>query len=83
LQIISEANQIEEQQIQDQIDKRNLKKQEYVIVEQTTQQINCHSCPSRTVIISKESFYKFPDGKAVFFCNDQERDQWMKNNKFS
>ena len=79
MQIVSE---VEQQQVEDQIKKHNLKKQEYVI-EQTTQKIYCHSCPNRTEIISKESFYKFPDGKIVFFCNAQERDQWMKNYKLS
>ncbi len=79
---VPQVEQKENNQIQTALQKHSLKKQEYVI-EQTTQKIYCHSCPKRTTIISKDFFYTFPDGKAVFFCNNQERDLWMKNNKIN
>ena len=69
---------IEEQQIQYQIEKNNLQKQDDVIQEQ---KIFCHFCPMRTEIISKKYLYKFQDGKAIFFCNSQEKEIWMRIHK--
>ena len=69
---------IEEQQIQYQIEKNNLPKQDDVIQEQ---KIFCHFCPIRTDIISKKYLYKFPDEKSVFFCNSQEKELWMRLHK--
>jgi len=73
LQIITEVEQIEEQQIQYQIAKHNPKKQK----SKTIQKIFCHSCMEQIEIISKEFFFTFPDGMSVFFCNEQEKKLWV------
>lgn len=75
LSIISEAKQQEHQQIEKQMQK-HLVKNNNVITEQ--QKLYCHFCPIPTEIISKEFFYKFKDGRAIFFCNVKEKIQWMK-----
>ena len=67
----SKVVQQEQQQIEHQ-----LRKQTPVITEQV-QKIFCHSCATRTELISKEFFYTFEDGKAVFFCNRQEKNLWV------
>jgi len=84
LQIVSKVEQqeivdVEQQQIESSM-KKLLVKQTPVITEQK-QKIFCHSCPTRTELISKEFFYTFPDGKAVFFCNGQEKNKWLENYK--
>ncbi len=73
---ISEVEQIEEQQIQYQIAKHNLKKQD-IVVKQIQQKIYCHRCIEKTEIISKEFFYTFANGTSVFFCNEQEKRLWI------
>lgn len=73
---ISGVEQVEEQQIQYQIAKHNLKKQD-IVIKQKQQKIICHSCIEKTEIISKEFFYTFPDGTSVFFCNEQEKRKWI------
>jgi len=82
LQIISEVEQIEEQQIQNQIAKHNHSKQD-IVIEQKQQKVFCHSCMEKTEIISKKFFYTFTDGKAVFFCNEQEKNLWIGIYKLS
>ncbi len=68
------ASKVEQQQIENEIQKKNFQKDDLVI----EQKLYCHFCPTKTEIITKEFFYKFADGKAVFFCNTNERDLWMK-----
>lgn len=83
LQVVSKVGQLaEQQQIEYALSKKNLLKQTPVITE-TTQKIYCHSCPTRTELSVKEFFYTFSDGKAVFFCNKQEKDMWLKLNKIN
>jgi len=72
----------EHQQIKSQIEKHDFSIKDNVIPEQP-QKIYCHFCPNRTEIISKEFFYKFTDGKAVFFCNPEQRLLWMKLHKLA
>lgn len=76
------VSQIEEQQIQYQIAKHNHSKQD-IVIKQKLQKIFCHFCPIRTEIISKKYLYKFPDGKAIFFCNSQEKEIWMRLHKLN
>lgn len=73
---IEQVQKTEQQQIQSQIEKNNLPlpKQDNVIQEQKT---FCHFCPTRIEMNTKESFYKFPNGKVVFFCNNQEKETWL------
>lgn len=84
LQIVSKVEQLQEQQqIEHALSKKNLLKQTPVVTE-TKQKIFCHSCSTRTELSIKKFFYTFPDGKAVFFCNNEERKLWLeKNNKTS
>ncbi len=76
MQIISKADQIEEQQIQYQLDKHNSSKQD-IVIKQKQQKVFCHSCMERTEIISKKFFYRFTNGKIGFFCNEQEKKLWI------
>lgn len=81
MQIISEVEQqFEQQQIEHQMQKHSIKnvkaKQQKLKAEQ--QKLYCHFCPIQTEIISKEFFFKFKDGRAIFFCNIDEKIQWMK-----
>jgi len=88
LQVVSKVEQlknvskVEQQQIESSMMKKHLMKQTPVITQQD-QKIFCHSCISRTDIISKEFFYTFSDGKAVFFCNEQEKKVWIGTYKLS
>jgi hypothetical protein len=80
LQIVSKVQQqeivsVEQQQVESSM-KKQLVKQTPVVTDQN-QKIFCHSCPTRTELISKEFFYTFSDGKAVFFCNIQEKNLWV------
>jgi len=72
------VSEIEQQQIQYQIEKNNDN-----MIQQKLQKIFCHFCPMRTEIISKKYLYKFPDGKAIFFCNSQEKEIWMRLHKLN
>ncbi len=72
----------EQQQIEYSLQKKKLLKIKPVIAE-TDQKIFCHSCPTRTDLISKEFFYTFQDGLSVFFCNKQEKDLWVGIYKLS
>jgi len=72
----------EEQQIQHNIGKHHFSKPDQMVAEQL-QKIHCHSCPTKTELISKEFFFKFPDGKVVFFCNTQEKNLWVGFYKLS
>lgn len=80
LSSIEQVQKTEQQQIQ-RIVKNNLSEQTDVIIQE--QKIFCHFCPAKIEMISKESFYKFPDGKIVFFCNNQEKDSWLKQYKLN
>lgn len=81
---MSSVKQVEQQQMENQIEKNNLANQTGVIQEQ---KIFCHFCPTKIEMVSKESFYKFPDGKVdgkiVFFCNNQEKDAWLNQYKLN
>jgi len=81
MQIVSKVNQeqiekTEQEQIEYQIQKNNLKNKTPVITEQV-QKVFCHSCTTKTELITKNFFYTFPDGKSVFFCNAQEKNLWV------
>ena len=81
MQIVSKVEQqqiekTEQAQIEYRLQKKHLVKQTPVITEQV-QKVFCHSCPTRVDLITKKFFYTFPDGKPVFFCNAQEKNEWL------